>query len=357
MNRRNFLTLLAIATSATAFGAAPPAGDRGKRLLPKIFEEVTGPASDSTARIQGDGKDVALGIVVTKTGYIITKGSELRGALTVKLRDGSFSDAEYIGYHKLTDLALLKIDADDLTPAKFSPGKVAEAGNWVATTGITSEPIAVGVISAGPRKLYGQESTIENANKGYLGIRFDGTNTDAVTILEIVKGAAAEKAGLKKGDVILQVQGTKLKNRDHLPELLDNYKPGDKITVIVERKKKDEDETEELTFKLTLSPRSDMSRGDTQNAFGGELSGRRTGFPSVIQHDTIIMPRDCGGPLVDLEGRIVGMNIARAGRVETWALPIEVITPVLDDLKKGKYPAPGRTKSSTTSEPKKDPAK
>ena len=345
------IRLLAIAlileAVAPSISTAAPPSDRGKRLLPKIFEEVANPAVISTARIQSDGKDAALGLIVTKTGHILTKGSELRGAITVKLQDGTSYDAEYIGYHKPTDLALLKIDAEDLVPGKIAPGKVAEPGSWVAVTGITSEPIAVGIISSGPRKLYGEESRIENANKGYIGIRFESATDDGkVVIAEVVKDAAAFKAGLKQGDVILEVAGVKLKNRDSLPELLDNYKPGDKVTVLVSRKKKGEDEPEELTFKITLSPRSEMgNRSDMQNSFGGELSGRRAGFPSVIQHDTIVLPRDCGGPLVDLEGRIVGLNIARAGRVETWALPAEVVNPVLKDLKDGKFPAPKTAKA------------
>ena len=350
MTIRSLALVFALAAVAPALShAATPPTDRGKRLLPKIFEEVADKAVVSTARIQSDGKDAALGLIVSKTGFILTKGSELRGTITVKLQDGTSYDAEYVGYHKPTDLALLKIDADDLVPGKIAPGKLAEAGSWVAVTGITSEPIAVGIISAGARKLFGEESRIENANKGYLGIRFEGTATDGkVVIAEVVKDAAAEKAGLKPGDVILEVAGTKVKGKDHLPELLDNYKPDDKVTVIVARKKKGEDEPEELTFKLTLSPRSKMSRGDMQNVFGGELSGRRTGFPSVIQHDTIVLPRDCGGPLVDLEGRIVGLNIARAGRVETWALPAEVVNPILKELTDGKYPAPTKTSKPTS---------
>lgn len=349
MTIRLLALVIALGLTTPSFSrAAPPTGDRGKRLLPKIFEEVAGPAVISTARIQSDGKDAALGLIVSKTGHILTKGSELRGVITVKLQDGTSYDAEYIGYHKGTDLALLKIDAEDLVPGKLSPGKIAEAGSWVAVTGITSEPIAVGIISAGARKLYLPESRVENANKGYLGIRFEGADAEKkVVIAEVVKKAAADKAGLKPGDVILEVEGVKIKTKDALPELLDNYKPGDRVTVLVSRKKKDADEVEELSFKLILSPLSEMgNRSDMQNAFGGELSGRRGGFPSVIQHDTIVLPRDCGGPLVDLEGRIVGLNIARAGRVETWALPAEVINPVLKDLTDGKYPAP---KSATTS--------
>ena len=44
------------------------------------------------------------------------------------------------------------------------------------------------------------------------------------------------------------------------------------------------------------------------------------------------MPEDCGGPLVDLEGRVLGINIARAGRVESYALPASVVRETVDRL-------------------------
>ena len=75
---------------------------------------------------------------------------------------------------------------------------------------------------------------------------------------------------------------------------------------------------------------------------GGELSGRRTGFPAVLQTDMVVEPKDCGGPVVDLDGKVLGINIARAGRVETWILPSENIRPLLDDLKAGKSTAARR---------------
>ncbi len=350
---KTLLSILALA-SALAFAqvvaAAETAPDKGKKLLPKLFESAVADAVDATARIQVDGKDASLGAVVGKTGFILTKGSELRSStITVKFRDGTSYDATYVGYHKPTDLALLKIDAEDLATVKFASAKLAEPGNWVAATGINSEPVSVGIISASARKLFGLESIIENANKGYIGIMFgiSPKEKDEVSVTEVVPKAAAAKAGIKAGDVLVEVAGEKVRNRDHLPEILDLYKPGDKIVVKVKRKLKDEEETEVLTFTVTLSPRSDMSKDDLANGGGGGLSGRRSGFPQIIQHDTILLPKDCGGPLVDLDGRVVGLNIARAGRVETWALPADVIAPVLKELQDGKHPAPKLPKVSS----------
>ena len=62
----------------------------------------------------------------------------------------------------------------------------------------------------------------------------------------------------------------------------------------------------------------------------------------IMQHDSVVLPSDCGGPLVNLEGKLIGINIARAGRMESYSLPSEAIVPLLTDLKSGKLPPPKR---------------
>ncbi|MBP3956144.1 serine protease [Gemmata sp. G18] len=57
----------------------------------------------------------------------------------------------------------------------------------------------------------------------------------------------------------------------------------------------------------------------------------------MLQSDLVVDAKDCGGPVVDLEGNVLGINIARAGRVETWILPSEVIRPLLPQFKSGKF--------------------
>jgi serine protease Do len=69
---------------------------------------------------------------------------------------------------------------------------------------------------------------------------------------------------------------------------------------------------------------------------GGPLSVRSADFPLVLQHDTVLRPIDCGGPVCDLSGKVVGVNIARAGRVESYAIPADQITGLLPDLMSGK---------------------
>ena len=77
-----------------------------------------------------------------------------------------------------------------------------------------------------------------------------------------------------------------------------------------------------------------MGRSEFQNNLGGKLSVRRFGFPLAFQHDTVLRPADCGGPVVDLDGHVVGFNIARAGRTESYALPADAVQGVLKELMK-----------------------
>jgi S1-C subfamily serine protease len=55
----------------------------------------------------------------------------------------------------------------------------------------------------------------------------------------------------------------------------------------------------------------------------------------AFQHDSPVSAAQCGSPLVDLDGQIVGINIARAGRVSTLALPMATILPAIERLKSG----------------------
>ncbi len=133
---------------------------------------------------------------------------------------------------------------------------------------------------------------------------------------------------MQEGDIIIEMNGKKIVSQATLREFLDTLKGGDVITVKAKRKGEMKD------FKVTLRPaRRQGPRGDFQNEMGAgdfPLSIRaHTGFPLVrYQTDMVVIAaKDCGGPVVDLEGNVLGINIARAGRVETWVLPSEVIMP------------------------------
>jgi serine protease Do len=116
----------------------------------------------------------------------------------------------------------------------------------------------------------------------------------------------------------------------------------------------------ELELRATLDKRpSDpgLKRSEYQNHLGSDLSNRRSGFPQVLQHDMVIRPRDCGGPVVDLDGRALGINVARAGRVESYAIPAEAVKTLIERLKSPTSPGQAtktetRTRAAAVSVPK-----
>src|SRR5262249_25512583 len=168
-----------------------------------------------------------------------------------------------------------------------------------------------------------------NNNRGYLGVLIeDAEDKGGAKVTDVSPGGAASKAGVKKGDVIVLANGKKITGHEMLRELLEDTRPGDKVTIKVKRK------DEELEFKPTLGG-PERNRSDLQNSMGSKLSGRRTGFPAILQTDLVVDAENCGGPIVDLEGNVLGITIARAGRVETGILPSATIRPLRPEPKGG----------------------
>ena len=69
-----------------------------------------------------------------------------------------------------------------------------------------------------------------------------------------------------------------------------------------------------------------MQESENDSKVNGKRSTRLSGFEQVIQHDTVLNPNECGGPVVDSQGRFIGINIARAGRVVSYALPASIVS-------------------------------
>lgn len=83
-------------------------------------------------------------------------------------------------------------------------------------------------------------------NRAMLGVTTEKAE-NGVEIQEITKESAAEKAGLKKGDVITKINESKIEDPDDLSAVIKKQKPGDKVTVTYLRDKKQQNVTAELT--------------------------------------------------------------------------------------------------------------
>ena len=310
-------------------------GNKGRNTSPVVaaFGAVVAKPSESVVRVLCDGAETALGTIVAPDGFIVTKASDLKGKIVCKFKDGKEFAARIIGIEEKHDLAMLKVETSGLRPIEWRTAK-AEVGDFVASASNAALPVAIGIVSVAPRKpnRFEMGPAAPPANSGFLGIQLNPEEENRAVITVVSKGSPADKAGLKVGDVVLSVAGKKMPNADTLISTIQRFKAGSSVVMKVRRGQ----EEKEVEATLQKRPSEPFNRGDRMNALGSELSLKRTGFPTILQHDTVIKPKDCGGPLVDLDGKALGINIARAGRTESYAIPTEVVLAMLPDLKSGK---------------------
>lgn len=100
----------------------------------------------------------------------------------------------------------------------------------------------------------GGEMTI-TGNRAVLGIITEKKEAAGATVVEVAEGSAAEKAGLKKGDVITALNGKKISEPQDLYETIGEMEPGDKVTVTYKRNGKENKITATLGKRADNVPR------------------------------------------------------------------------------------------------------
>ncbi len=82
-------------------------------------------------------ENIGTGIIIDKNGYIVTTESVIGGAKSVRvnLTDGRDFEAKIVGTDPDTDIALVKIDAENLPTAPLGNSDILKAGSWVVTIG------------------------------------------------------------------------------------------------------------------------------------------------------------------------------------------------------------------------------
>lgn len=264
------------------------------------------------------------GVIISSDGYIVTNNHVIDKAdiISVKLNDGREFQGRIIGTDPSTDLALVKIEGDDLPTIPVGDSDLLKIGEWVLAVGnpfnMTST-VTAGIVSAKARSLgvynngvesfiqtdaainqgnsggalvnakgelvginsvlysptgsysgYGfaipssimtkvvadlkQFGAVQRAMLGIKGTPIDDDGqlmdektkqqvkelgaTEGVWVREIVEGGSA--AGiLQENDVIIGIDGKRVKNFAGLQEALAKHRPGDKVNVKVLRDKKE----------------------------------------------------------------------------------------------------------------------
>jgi serine protease Do len=297
------------------------------------FEAQRAVLQISSAVILDGRKEMNYGVVISADGHILTKASEVADLekLSVTVDRTNYKEAKILAVDPEWDVALLKIEAAGLIPVVYAPTSGVPQGSWVVANGATSRTARralAGVVSAKIRE-------IPAAGGAALGVVLSG-KSKAIEIEEVTDGSGAQQAGLQKGDVILTIEGKKISKIEDIAGVLKDRKAGGTVKVTCRRGK------QEFTAEVRLSAKGEMF-ADTMNRndmMSGDFSKRRSGFPRVMQHDILGSSRVTGGPLLDLEGRCIGMNIARANRAESFAIPVEDLKRIAEGLVKKTVESP-----------------
>ncbi len=273
---------------------------------------------------------VGTGVLLDQQGDILTNDHVIAGAkkLAVQLADGRSLSARVVGADPRTDLAVVKVDAQNLTPLDLGDSGALAVGQIVVAIGnalaLEGGPtVTHGVISAlgravqepgsqsqgsvagapgpflfdviqtdapinpgnsgGPlidlggrvigintlvagqaepgvqargigfaiaintaRRIAQQLMSTGHVDHAYVGVTSQQNNPSlasrlglpsdhGVIVVSVVPGSPAEKAGLKRGDLITAVDGQALKTESSLPQILDAKRPGDTVTLTVLR--------------------------------------------------------------------------------------------------------------------------
>ena len=244
------------------------------------------------------------GFIIRKNGYILTNAHVVKDAdkITVQLNDKKTYPAKIIGKDTFSDLAVIKIDVDNLPTLKIGSSTNLRPGEFVIAIGSPlgyDQSVTLGIISAVEREvtdisgninfiqtdaainrgnsggplinLAGEVIGVNTALRGdantigfsipanvaksvsddlieqkkilrpYLGIGMEelsealiksmGLKADAsgVLIRKIYPGSPAEQAGLKTGDLVLQIEGTIMNSPRDIKNLVKNHKVGETL--------------------------------------------------------------------------------------------------------------------------------
>ncbi|MGI9469258.1 MAG: trypsin-like peptidase domain-containing protein [Rubripirellula sp.] len=303
-----------------------PAPEAIKQLadLPKQFSELESRLDDACVLIRSefgteDDKNsvIIAGTLLANTDLIVSKNSMVGVKPTADLGETP-SELEVIQRDTVNDLVLLR------APAKHAEGVSLSASEDATTpAGVfiiapdASGPGQVSIVSARTFRSQKQMS------RGFLGVvpATFGKREGAV-LNEVRLDGAAKKAGLMVGDVVTKMNDTTIKTDRDMRSFLTKLDP--KVTIIAKVLR----EGKEIEKAITLGAYPSNSNHAADRM---DKSGRRDGFSTVILHDATLKPEKCGGPVFDLAGNFIGMNIARNSRVRSYALPITVIKQFVDD--------------------------
>ncbi|EKT59983.1 outer membrane-stress sensor serine endopeptidase DegS [Providencia sneebia] len=154
-------------------------------------------------------KSLGSGVIMSSNGYIITNKHVVDNPdqILVALQDGSIFDALLVGSDKLTDLAVLKIDAENLPVIPINSSRITHVGDVVlaignpynigqtVTQGIISATGRVGLSSTRRQNFLQTDASINSGNSGGALINTEGELV-GINTLSFTAGQGVSSEGL-----------------------------------------------------------------------------------------------------------------------------------------------------------------
>lgn len=309
--------LLGFALLAASSANADDRRDNSQMM--KLVRPIIKPVEDSVVQVYSGGRPVSLGTVVSEDGYILTKRSELSGGqpIRVRLSDGQLLPARVAADRRHNDLAMLRIDSNvSLPPVRFA-SVAPPIASFLISPGRNGRAIGIGIMGVQARRI---------DHRGRLGVILKTDSSGRAIVQGVWPESGADRAGIKEGDLIIAIDGREKTSRDGVIDTLRGMFPGESVRLTILRSNESSD-PETLEMDAGIREFGVMQESQSDTKVNGPRNVRLSGFDQVIQHDTVLDPDECGGPVLDTSGRVIGINIARAGRVITYSLPSSLILP------------------------------
>ena len=218
----------------------------------------------------GNSDDLVVGEQVVAIGNALGYGQSVTsGWISALNRSISTEDGEASGLIQ-TDAAinpgnsggaLLNMNGEviGINAAKYADSQVEGMGYAIPIS--KAEPILEELMNRETR------DKVEDSSKvGYMGVKAADLTTEAIQmynmpagafITEVTEGGAADNAGIKKGDIIVKLDGQKVSGKDDLVDKLQYYEAGENIEVVISRANSGEYKEQTVEVTLGSKPSSD----------------------------------------------------------------------------------------------------
>ena len=284
----------------------------------EAFETLAASMEESVTQIVDQHGRSVLGTVVSTDGLIVSKNSLVDRNGRCIFSDGQQWPYRVIATDKQRDLCLIEVKRKPTVPVRFDdlPGANAPTvpGTISVSIGRNRSVAAWGVVTL-PRYDFQIDQT-DGFELGMLLSAFPVSSfgsVKGVEVLRVTPRTLAEQMGLRVGDQILRLNGQKIQTRDQIETIFRNLRLGDLVTATtVDRMGR----TNHISHRASAKGKPSMH----DRWGGGPYSKRRFGFGLTLVHDSVLNPENCGGPLVGLQGELLGVNIARSMRVASLAI-------------------------------------